>query len=67
MIAKHKKHQCKECRLNLSTFMELMKHIAKHHCKDQTEEEEFNQQTEKQDYKGDEKVSSFVFNESMLD
>ena len=49
MIAKHEEHQCKDCHVNLSSFMELMKHIAKHHCKEDSEDEEIKEQKEKQD------------------
>ena len=38
MLSKHEEHQCKECHLKLSTFMELLKHIANEHCKEQCEE-----------------------------
>ena len=37
LITTHKEHVCKECQKDMSNFMELLKHIAKHHGKDQVE------------------------------
>ena len=31
IITKHKDHVCKECKETFNSFMELLKHIAKHH------------------------------------
>ena len=33
MVTRHENHKCKECKEELTTFMELLKHIAKHHSK----------------------------------
>ena len=37
IITNHEEHQCKECQEKLSTFMELLKHVANHHSKDEGE------------------------------
>ena len=37
MLTKHDQHQCKECEEKLPNFMQLMKHFAKHHTKNQGE------------------------------
>ena len=37
MITTHQEHQCKECQEKCSTFMELLKHISKQHCKEKDE------------------------------
>ena len=29
--------KCKECHQNMPSFMELLKHVAKHHCKEQND------------------------------
>ena len=34
MITSHEDHKCKECKENLHTLMELLKHLEKHHCKE---------------------------------
>ena len=39
MITKHESYKCKECKEELSTFMELLQHVAKHHRKDEEEKE----------------------------
>ena len=39
IITKHEVHQCKECDEKLPTFMNLLKHVAKNHYKDQGEGE----------------------------
>ena len=64
MVAKHKEHHCKEGHLQLSTFMEVLKHIAKHHCKKQSDEEEINGQKEKQDE--DELVPKYRLDEFLV-
>ena len=46
MVTKHESHKCKECKEELSTFMELLKHVAQHHNKDK-EKEDINDSTEK--------------------
>ena len=33
MVTHHENHKCKEYKEELPTFMELLKHIAKHHSK----------------------------------
>ena len=52
--------------MNLSSFMELMKHIAKHHCKEHSEDQEIKGLKEKQDDE-DKKVSPLDCTESWLD
>ena len=37
MLTKHDVHQCKECMQKLPNFMQLLKHIAKHHTDDESE------------------------------
>ena len=37
IIIKHDHHQCKECEEKLSNFMQILKHIAQHHTKNQSE------------------------------
>ena len=37
MITNHSHHKCKECHQNMPSFMELLKHVAKHHCKEQND------------------------------
>ena len=32
-ITEHEDHTCKECKDKLPSFMDLMKHVAEHHCK----------------------------------
>ena len=39
MVTKHSEHPCKECKEKLPTFMDLLKHVAKHHCKEQDTEQ----------------------------
>ena len=34
MITKHEDHLCKECDMKLTTFMDLLQHVAKHHLKE---------------------------------
>ena len=36
MVTKHELHQCKECNEKLPNFMQLLTHISKHHCDDQS-------------------------------
>ena len=75
MTTKHSEHKCKDCQEKLPTFMHLLKHVAQHHYKDQSEKQE-------EQYKGhpeddailngaeenqDKEAYSFVFHESMLD
>ena len=43
IITKHEVHVCKECNEKVSTFMELLKHVAKNH----TKETEFKELDEK--------------------
>ena len=68
---KHEEHPCKECQEKLSSFTELLKHIAKYHCKEQSNIECEDGVTlgkiDAIEEEKDEKVSSFVFSESMLD
>ena len=80
MLTNHEDHQCKECKDKLPTFMELLRHVAKHHCIDEGDnhkqahdEDAFLKPEEskvnKQKYivEGEkEKVAGFVFGESIL-
>ena len=50
MVTHHENHECKVCEEESSTFMELLKHVAKHHSKevvDNNEEEESKDQVKK--------------------
>ena len=38
MLNNHEEHVCKECEEKIPTFMELLKHVAKHHYKDKDED-----------------------------
>ena len=71
MITTHQEHPCKDCKEKLSTFMQLLKHVAKHHCKEQDKEEAEDDIIEKKGDHGEvedkEVKSDFVFHESMLD
>ena len=73
---KHDEHVCKECPEKLSSFMELLKQVAKHHhdnivvVQGKVSEDSFvEQETENLDKYKDEgdKDSIFIFEESMLD
>ena len=33
-ITNHEDHDCKECHKKVPSSMELLKHVAKHHCKE---------------------------------
>ena len=66
MIAKHEEQQCKECHVNLSSLMELMKHISKNNCKEHSENEGIKGQQKKQDDE-DENVSTLDSTKSWLD
>ena len=46
MITNHEKYKCKECKEKLSTFMELLQHVAKHHSKDIQEKDVENKHTQ---------------------
>ena len=37
MITNHSHHTCKECKESLPSVMELLKHISKHHSKEQSD------------------------------
>ena len=39
-LTKHEDHVCKECEEKFPSFMDLLKHIANHHHKDEIEVEE---------------------------
>ena len=82
MITKHDGHVCKECNKNMSSFMELLKHVAKMHTKetvegtDQTESEkkvvevvQYVEVTGMKDteYENVEKDNKVTLSESMLD
>ena len=36
MVTNHQNHKCNECEEELSTFIELLKHVAKHYEKDKS-------------------------------
>ena len=38
MLTKHEHHLCKECHESLPNFMQLLKHVAKHHTKNPGED-----------------------------
>ena len=40
MITKHTKHQCKNFQEKVSTFIELLKHVPKHHFEEQDDVQE---------------------------
>ena len=42
MLTNHEDHHCKECQEKLPTFMELLKHVAIHHFKDEGDIEDKN-------------------------
>ena len=81
MVTNHADHVCKQCKENLPSFMELLKHVDKYHCKDQSDTHDkksenngFGQFEESNNYKhGDkekeekgEKDLGFVFNKLVL-
>ena len=37
MVTNHENHKCKECKEELSTFMELLKHVAQHHSNERVD------------------------------
>ena len=69
MVTTHAEHQCKECQEKCSSFMELLKHISKQHCKEKDgslcEDDEIGNKKDTEE-KGDTN-SSAVINESRLD
>ena len=69
MVTTHEEHQCKECQEKCSTFIELLKHISKQHCKEKDEIQckEDDISNKKSDEKEEDKDSSFIFHESVLD
>ena len=42
MLINHEDHRCKECQEKLPTFMELLKHVAIHHLKNEGDIEDKN-------------------------
>ena len=42
ILTKHQDHICKECKEKFQTFMELLKHVAKHHSSEPAEEKYVN-------------------------
>ena len=80
MVANHAQHKCKECQEELPSFMELLKHVAKQHFKEQSdtndnksEDDMFVEIEESYIHKHGDKVSEAdnekdgVFKESVLD
>ena len=65
MITKHTEHQCKACQEKLPTFIELLKHVSKHHFEEQDEvqeeEEEIHRESDYKELKENVKRSVFVF------
>ena len=58
MLTSHEDCQCKECHEKLSTFKDLLKHVAKHHFKDEDGSKDNNTEEdkiEKQDHSVKEK------------
>ena len=47
IITKHEVHTYKECQEKLSSFMELLKHVAKYHSKEPKEEKDIKHKGEK--------------------
>ena len=43
MLSTHGDHTCNECKEKLTTFMELLKHVAKHHYKEGETEEKMSE------------------------
>ena len=41
MVTKHEDNVCKQCNEKVSSFMELLKHVAKYHTTESVEEIEF--------------------------
>ena len=67
---KHEGDMCKECHINIPSFMGLLKHIAEEHGKEEMKDEDMeakgvenNQEKDKEE----EEKKEFVFLESMLD
>ena len=58
MLTNHEDHQFKECQEKLPTFMELLKHVAKHHFKDQGNIEDLNSEEDECDKQKDTKFKS---------
>jgi hypothetical protein len=71
MLTQHQDHACKECKEIFSSFMELLKHVADQHFKEQNEVENIEAHGEvseiEKDIKEGGKDQPFVFSESMLD
>ena len=53
MVSNHQTHKCKECQEEFSTFIVLLKHVARHHGEEKVDsnEEEKTKDEVKQDYK----------------
>ena len=65
MNSKHTEQKCKVCSQDFKTIMDLVSHVAKEHHETEEEWEVKNHSTPKSNK--EEKESSFVFSESMLD
>ena len=65
MITKHTKHQCKDGQEKVPTFIELLKHVSKHHFKEQDEvqeeEEKNHRESDYKEVKENVKISFFLF------
>ena len=81
MITNNADHICKQCKKNLPSFMELLKHVEKHHCKYQRDTHDKNyandgfgkleesnnyKQGDKEKEEDEEKDLGFVFNKLVL-
>ena len=69
MVATLEENQCQECQEKRSTFMEFLKRISNQHCKEKDEIQckEDDISNKKSDEKEEDKDSSFIFHESVLD
>ena len=71
MITKHEEHPCKECDKKLTTFMDLVQHVAKHLLKEgkvnDEVEAELGKDKEKEPGNQDESMPDFKLKESVMD
>ena len=63
-ITKHEDHVCKECEEKLPSFMELMKHVSKHHHKEMNGEKDEIEEENKEEQGEANKDNKSVFVES---
>ena len=69
MITNHSHHECKECHQNMPSVMELLKHVAKHHCKEQNDknDEKFKDDVSVQSENKDEEPKQNHEEDALLD